>query len=96
MTVSRDPDQIPDTLEEAEIFMGTNIKTDAEIAAQVAASMTLNWNEFNDTTFRRCVEDLTLLRHGCCQKRQRPQLRNSLNYVDPIDFVHSYTEDPTF
>jgi hypothetical protein len=45
-----DPEQLPDSLEEAEIFLDTNIKTDAEIAAQVATNMTLSWNNFNDGT----------------------------------------------
>ncbi len=43
-----DPEQIPDTAEEAELFLGTNIKTDAEIAAQIATNLTLSWNNFND------------------------------------------------
>ncbi|BCV03832.1 MAG: hypothetical protein CM15mV74_140 [uncultured marine virus] len=41
--------------------MDSNIKTDAEIAAQVATDMTLSWNNFEDNTFRRCVNDLAAL-----------------------------------
>ena len=41
LTIGDDPEQLPETLEEAEIFFETNIKTDAEIAAQVATNMTL-------------------------------------------------------
>ena len=53
--------------------MDTNVKTDAEVAAQVATNMTLSWNDFNDTTFRRrCVNDL-VTGYGCCQKRERSQ-----------------------
>ena len=96
MTVSRDPDDIPETLEEAEIFMGTSIKTDAEIAAQLGANMTLQWNEFNDTTFRRCVEDLTVLGMAVVKRDNDPNYGITTNYVDPIDFVHSHTEDPNF
>ena len=43
-----DPSEIPETLEEAEILMNTNVKTDAEIAAQIGTNMTLSWNDFND------------------------------------------------
>ena len=96
MTVSRDPDDIPETLEEAEIFMGTSIKTDAEIAAQLGANMTLQWNEFNDTTFRRCVEDLTVLGMAVVKRDNDPNYGITTSYVDPIDFVHSHTEDPNF
>ena len=96
MTVSRDPDDIPETLEEAEIFMGTSIKTDAEVAAQLGANMTLQWNEFNDTTFRRCVEDLTVLGMAVVKRDNDPNYGITTSYVDPIDFVHSHTEDPNF
>lgn len=96
MTVSKDPDQIPETLEEAEIFMGTSIKTDAEVAAQIGANMTLEWNNFNDTTFRRCVEDLTVCGMAIVKRDNDPNYGITTNYVDPIDFVHSHTEDPNF
>ena len=96
MTVSKDPDQIPETLEEAEIFMGTSIKTDAEVAAQIGANMTLEWNDFNDTTFRRCVEDLTVCGIAIVKRDNDPNYGITMNYVDPMNFVHSYTEDPNF
>lgn len=91
-----DPSQIPDTLEEAEIFIDTNIKTDAEIAAQVATDMTLQWNDFNDSTFRRCVNDLVTLGMAVVKRQNDPNYGISTEYVDPSDFVHSYTEDPNF
>jgi len=91
-----DPDQIPDTLEEAEIFMDTNIKTDAEIAAQIATNMTLSWSNFSDTTFRRSVNDLVSLGMASVKRRNDPNKGISLEYVDPISLVHSYTEDPNF
>ena len=96
MTINRDPDDIPDSMEEAEIFMGTSIKTDAEVAAQLGANMTLHWNEFNDTTFRRCVEDLTVCGMAVVKRDNDPNYGVTLNYVDPMNFVHSYTEDPNF
>ena len=91
-----DPDQIPDTLEEAEIFLDTNIKTDAEVAAQVATNMTLSWNDFNDSTFRRCVNDLVTLGMSVVKRENDPNHGIVTAYVDPCDFVHSYTEDPNF
>ena len=54
-------EEIPDTLEEAEIFIGNNIKSSSESAAQVATNMTLRWNDFTDSTYRRCVNDLATL-----------------------------------
>ena len=94
--MSTDPSQIPDTLEEAEIFLDTNVKTDAEVAAQVATNMTLSWNDFNDSTFRRCVNDLVTLGMSVVKRENDPNYGIVTNYVDPCDFVHSYTEDPNF
>ena len=91
-----DPSTIPDTAEEAEIFLETNIKTDAEVAAQIAANMTLVWNDFNDSTFRRSVNDLVTLGMAVVKRENDPNQGIKTVYVDPSDFVHSYTEDPNF
>jgi hypothetical protein len=91
-----DPEQLPETLEEAEIFMGTNTKTDAEIAAQIGTSMTLSWNNFNDGVYRRCVNDLAALGMAVVKRRNDPNSGIVTEYVDPSRFVHSYTEDPSF
>ena len=91
-----DPEQLPETLEEAEIFMGTNTKTDAEIAAQIGTSMTLSWNNFNDGVYRRCVNDLAALGMAVVKRRNDPNSGIVTEYVDPARFVHSYTEDPSF
>ena len=91
-----DPDQLPDSLEEADIFLDTNIKTDAEVAAQVATNMTLSWNNFNDGTYRRCVNDLAALGMAVVKRDNDPNYGISTEYVDPAMFIHGYTEDPFF
>jgi len=91
-----DPDQLPDSLEEADIFLETNIKTDAEIAAQVATNMTLSWNNFNDGTYRRCVNDLAALGMAVVKRSNDPNYGIKTEYVDPSMFIHAYTEDPFF
>ena len=96
VVLDMDPEAIPDTLEEAEIFMDTNIKTDAEIAAQIGTNMTLGWSNFSDTTYRRAVNDIVALGMAVVKRRNDPNKGISLEYVDPISFVHSYTEDPNF
>jgi len=96
MVLDLDPDEIPDSLEEAEIFLDTNVKTDAEVAAQIATNMTLEWSNFNDTTYRRCVNDIVTLGMAVTKRNNDPSHGISVEYVDPIDFVHSYTEDPHF
>jgi len=96
MVIGDDPDKLPDTLEEAEILLGTNVKTDAEIAAQIGTNMTLSWNSFNDNVFRRCVNDLVALGMSVVKRSNDPNEGIKTEYVDPSTFIHSYTEDPGF
>ena len=96
VVLDMDPEDIPETLEEAEMFMDTNIKTDAEVAAQVATNMTLSWAEFNDTTFRRAVKDLISLGMSVVKRSNDPNKGIEVEYVDPVHFVHSYTDDHNF
>ena len=91
-----DVDQLPDTLEEAEIFMGNNIKSSSEIAAQIATNMTLKWNDFNDATYRRCVNDLVSIGIAAVKRSNDPNYGIKTRYVDPSRLIHSYTEDPNF
>jgi len=87
---------IPETLEEAEIFIGNNIKSSSEIAAQIATNLTLEWNNFNDTTLRRCVNDLAILGMAVVKRSNDPEYGIKTEYVDPSCFIHSHTEDPNF
>lgn len=96
IVLDMDPNQIPDTPEEAEIFMASNIKTDAEIAAQIATNLTLSWNNFNDNTYRRCVDDIASIGMAVTKRTNDPNYGIKVSYVDPSRFVHSYTEDPNF
>jgi len=96
IVVNEDPESIPETLEEAEIFLGTNVKLDAEVAAQLATQATLTWNKFNETTFRRAVSDLVSCGMCVVKRINDPSYGISIDYIDPKDFVHSYTEDPNF
>jgi len=91
-----DIDSLPETTEEAEILMETTVKTDAEIAAQMASRMTLAWNEFNEKILRRIVRDFVEVGMGVGMRYNDPSYGIVEKYVDPTRFVHSYTEDPTF
>ena len=94
--VGMDSKDIPETLEEAEIFIGNNIKSSSEIAAQIATNLTLEWNDFNESILRRCVNDLAVLGVSVVKRDNDPQYGLKTSYVDPINFVHSFTEDPNF
>jgi hypothetical protein len=89
-------DQLPDTLEEAEIFMGNNIKSSSEIAAQIATNMTLKWNDFSDATYRRCVNDLVSVGIAAVKRSNDPNYGIKTDYVDPARLIHSHTADPNF
>jgi len=89
-----DPDSLPETTEEAEIFLDQNIKTNAEIAAQLATALTLDWNDFDQAIYRRCVEDLVECGIGVCKRSNDPNYGITQEYVDPCNFLHSYTDDP--
>ena len=58
--------------------------------------MTLKWNDFNDSTYRRCVNDIATLGMAVTKRSNDPNYGIKVDYVDPKNFVHSYTEDPNF
>jgi hypothetical protein len=91
-----DPDALPDTAEETEIFLETNIKTAAEVAAQIGINLTLSWNDFDERVFRRNVEDLVTCGMAVAKRSNDPNYGIVEEYVDPAYFVHSFTDDPTF
>lgn len=94
LVLDKDPSELPDSLEEAEIFLETNLKTDAEIAAQIGTNLTLSWNNFNDSIYRRCVNDLVALGMAVVKRSNDPNYGIKTDYVDPCKFIHSYSEDP--
>ena len=87
---------LPDTLEEAEIFIENNVKSSGEIAAQLATELTLKWNDFHDSTYRRCVHDIATLGMAVVKRSNDPNYGIKTDYVDPAKFIHSYTEDANF
>ena len=87
---------IPENKEEAEIFIDSTVKTDAEIAAQLGTAMTLEWNDFDQRVFRRAVNDLVACGMAVVKRNNDPNYGITEEYIDPAIFFHSYTEDPTF
>ena len=96
LDVGVDTNKIPQTSEEAEILLQGSLKTDAEIAAQLATRLTLAWNEFDERIFRRCVEDLVSCGMGVVKRENDPNYGIKETYVDPAYFIHSVTDDPNF
>ena len=96
LDVGFDPNALPDTTEEAEIFLESSVKTSAEIAAQIATRLTLSWNDFNERIYRRNVEDLVTLGMAVTKRENDPNYGITEKYVDPAFFIHSFTDDPNF
>jgi hypothetical protein len=96
LQTAADPDSLPETLEEAEIFFETNIKTQAEIAAQIATRLTLSWNDFSERIYRRNVEDLVNIGMAVVKRNNDPNYGIKEDYIDPVYFIHSLTDDPNF
>jgi hypothetical protein len=96
LKVRMDPSQLPETAEEVEIFLESNIKTAAEIAAQIGINLTLSWNDFDERIYRRNVEDLVTLGLAVVKRENDPNYGIVTKYVDPAYFIHSNTDDPNF
>jgi|TARA_B110000971_G_scaffold27579_1_gene24750 hypothetical protein len=89
-------DALPETEDEAEIFLNANLKIASESVAQIATDLTLQWNDFNEKIYRRAVEDLVVNGIAVVKRENDPNYGIVEEYVDPAYFVHSYTEDPNF
>lgn len=94
LDVGTNVEAIPDSPEEAEIFLEANTKITSEIAAQIATSLTLDWNDFNHSVYRRCVNDLVTCGMAVSKRENDPNYGINTYYVDPAYFIHSATEDP--
>jgi hypothetical protein len=88
-----DPNKIPDSTEEAEIFDGYSLKANSEIAGQLAISLTLDWSDYEESVHRRCVYDEVELGMGVNKRVLDPNYGIINRYVDPHLFVHSLTDD---
>lgn len=96
LKVEVDPEALPESTEESELLLENNVKTDSEIAAQMAARITLAWNNFDKKILRRLVEDFVVCGMAVPMRHNDPTYGIVEKYIDPSYFIHSYTEDPTF
>lgn len=87
---------IPEDDEELEFYMSTNFKMTVEIALEQAIEFTLNLNRFDKEVFTRMVDDIITLGIGATRVYTHPTRGIVTRYVDPINFVYSYTRDPFF
>ncbi len=89
------PDQLPESDLEMELYMQMNYKPAVEIANETAINTLLEENHYSQTR-KRCDMDLMTL--GVSMVKHEFQLGDGIRikYVDPANVVYSYTEDPYF
>ena len=89
------PDELPESDLEMELYMQMNYKPAIEIANEVAINTLLEENHYEQTR-KRCDMDLMTL--GLAVVKHNFQLGDGIRveYVDPANVVYSYTEDPYF
>jgi hypothetical protein len=89
------PEELPGTDEELQVFMQLNYKPAIEIAEEEAINTILEENHYNDLR-KRVDYDLTVLGIGVTKHEFLPGSGVQVSYVDPANIVYSYTEDPYF
>jgi hypothetical protein len=90
-----DPDTLPETDEELNLYMQLNYKPAIEIAEEEAINTIFEENHYDETR-RRVDYDMTILGIGVAKHEFLPGAGVKISYVDPANIVYSYTEDPYF
>ncbi len=75
--------------------MQLSYKDSIEIAEEEVINNTLKRNRF-DNIKKRFNYDLVTLGIGACKTAFNPSNGVNLKYVDPVNLIYSYTEDPHF
>ena len=90
-----DPDGLPESSEELEIFTQLNYKQKVEIAAETTINQIFAMNRYEEVN-RRVIRDIIEIGVGAAKHSFDPSKGVCLEYVDPADIVFSDTNDPNF
>ena len=88
-------ENIPKTKEELPFHMQLNYKQSVEIAEEEAINNVLDKNKY-DLINRRINQDLVVLGIGASKTSFNTSEGIRVEYVDPMNLVYSYSEDPNF
>jgi len=90
-----DVGSLPESKEELDLYIQLNYKQAIEIAEEEAISNVFDYNKYDEIK-KRLAYDLTVL--GISAVKTDFNLANgvTVDYVDPVNLVYSYTEDPNF
>jgi len=89
------PEELPASQEELDLYMQMNYKQQIEIAEEEVINNVLAKNKYEETK-RRLAYDLTVLGIAASKTRFNKAEGIKIDYVDPAYMVYSYTEDPNF
>tara|TARA_S200002703_G_scaffold112465_2_gene98019 strand:- start:1647 stop:4052 length:2406 start_codon:yes stop_codon:yes gene_type:complete len=89
------PEELPASKEELDLYMQMNFKQQVEIAEEEVINNVLKLNKYDEIK-RRLAYDLTVLGIGACKTQFNKTEGITIDYVDPSYMVYSYTEDPNF
>lgn len=92
---STDPGELPESDQELELYMQLNYKPAIEIAEEQAISTIMLENHWSDT-MTKLNYDAGTIGMSVAKHEFQPGFGIKLDYVDPANVVHSYTEDPFF
>jgi len=88
-------EMIPDTEEELNLYMDLRYKQAVEVAEETAIKTILELNEYDEIK-RRVDEDNVVLGIAAIKHSFDVHDGVRIEYVDPVNFVYSPTEDPSF
>jgi len=88
-------EELPESGEELELFMNLKYKPAIEIACEEAVNTLLAENHYDDVR-KRIDYDMATLGVGMAKHEFLPGQGVKVDYVDPVNVVYSYTEDPYF
>jgi len=85
------PDELPENDEELSLYMQLKYKPSIEIAEEVAIDTILKMNEYSK--IKKLIDyDLTVLGKAVARHTFLVNDGLKVDYVDPANFIHSYTE----
>jgi len=88
-------DEIPETIEEAELHMQLTYKQAIELAEEQALNTLFEGNNY-ELIKKQFYYDLTVLGIGAVKTSFNTSEGVTIDYVDPANLVYSYTDSPYF
>ena len=92
---SAQPENLPATQAELDLYLQLNYKQSVEIAEEEIIKNIFSYNKYPEIQ-RRIAYDLAVLGIGISKTSFNLSEGITVDYVDPANVVYSYTEDPNF